>query len=171
MTREELHNILAEAGVESPSKLLISALLNKFNDEKQEAVKIAQEDAVKKVKEEYKDYKSPDDLKVLNEKIANLENETATLKDASAKSVRSSKYKDKGINEKWFDYADSLLKDEKDFDVKLDEFITNNPELLATKKTEEPKIKKFANPEPNPPKNEAPKSLYEALQNHYTSEK
>lgn len=171
MTREELHNLLSESGIESPSKLLISALLNKFNDEKQEAVKVAQEETTNKIRAEYKEYKSPDDIKSLSDKITALENETATLKDASAKSVRSSKYKDKGINEKWFDYADSLLKDEKDFDVKLDEFITNNPELLATKKTEEPKIKKFANPEPNPPKNEAPKSLYEALQNHYTSEK
>lgn len=171
MTREELHNLLAESGIESPSKLLISALLNKFNDEKQEAVKVAQEETTNKIRAEYKEYKSPDDIKSLSDKIAALENETATLKDASAKSVRSSKYKDKGINEKWFDYADSLLKDEKDFDAKLDEFITNNPELLVAKKPEEPKIKKFANPEPNPPKNEAPKSLYEALQNHYTSEK
>lgn len=146
-------------------------MLNKFNDEKQEAVKVAQEETTNKIRAEYKEYKSPDDIKSLSDKIAALENETATLKDASAKSVRSSKYKDKGINEKWFDYADSLLKDEKDFDVKLDEFITNNPELLVAKKPEEPKIKKFANPEPNPPKNEAPKSLYEALQNHYTSEK
>lgn len=171
MTREELHNLLAESGIESPSKLLISALLNKFNDEKQEAVKVAQEETTNKIRAEYKEYKSPDDIKSLSDKIAALENETATLKDASAKSVRSSKYKDKGINEKWFDYADSLLKDEKDFDAKLDEFITNNPELLVAKKPEEPKIKKFANPEPNPPKNEAPKTLYEALQNHYTSEK
>ena len=171
MTREQLTNLLVESGVESPSKLLISAILNSFNEEKQEAVKTATEDAVKKTREEYKDYKSPDDVKSLNEKITNLENETATLKDASAKSVRSSKYKDKGINEKWFDYTDNLLKDEKDFDSKLDEFITNNPELLVAKKPSEPKTIKFGNPEPTPPKTESPKTFREALQQHYNADK
>ena len=171
MTREELHNILAEAGVETPSKLLISTLLNSFNEEKKSAIKEAQDEVEKKVREEYKEFMSPEDIKILNDKIANLETETATLKDASAKSVRSSKYKEKGINEKWFDYTDNLLKDEKDFDAKLDEFISNNPELIVAKKVEEPKTIKFAKTEVNPPKSEAPKSLYEALQNHYTNEK
>ena len=171
MTREELSNILAEAGVETPSKLLISTLLNSFNEEKKSAIKEAQDEVEKKVREEYKEFMSPDDIKILNDKISNLETETATLKDASAKSVRSSKYKEKGINEKWFDYTDNLLKDEKDFDVKLDEFISNNPELIVAKKVEEPKTIKFAKTEVNPPKNETPKSLYEALQNHYTNEK
>ena len=114
MTREQLTNLLTESGVENPSKLLISAILNSFQEERNEAVKTAVQEAETRVKEQFKDYKTPDEFKALAD-------ENATLKDSEAKTARIAKYRGKGINEKYFDYADNVLKSEKDLDAKLEE--------------------------------------------------
>lgn len=131
MTREQINQILIEGGVETPSKLMISALLNAINEEKKTAVEEATKTAEEKAKESFKDYKTAEEYQT-------LERELADLKDSKAKTERTSKYAAKGISEKYHDYADSKLKDSKDFDKDLDEFIKNNAELVSKAK-EEPK--------------------------------
>lgn len=164
MTREQLTNLLTESGVENPSKLLISAILNSFQEERNEAVKTAVQEAETRVKEQFKDYKTPDEFKALAD-------ENATLKDSEAKTARIAKYRGKGINEKYFDYADNVLKGEKDLDAKLEEFVANNAELLVAKdnpksstqtKTQFGKVDTKTDP-----KNEVPATFADAVKLHY----
>lgn len=162
MTREQLINLLTEGGVENPGKLLVSTLLNSFQEERNEAVKVAVQEKENQLKEQYKDYKSPEDYKTLAD-------ENATLKDSSAKTARVAKYREKGINEKYFDYADSVLKGEKDLDAKLDEFISNNSELLVAKKTpQNPAPAKFGKVQTQTdPQIETPATFADAVRQHY----
>ena len=137
MTREQINQILIERGVETPSGLLISALLDAINAEKKQAVEEATKTATEKAQEQFKDYVKPDDFKKLQDEIT-------TLKDSSAKAERTAKLKAKGINEKYLEYADSKLKDSKDFDKDLESFVKDNAELLGKvedKKTNPQEIK------------------------------
>lgn len=124
MTREQIKNMLIESGVEAPSNLLISALLDSFNSEKKQAVDEATKTATEKAQEAFKDYVKPDDYKKLQDEMSNL-------KDSSAKAERTAKYKAKGVSDKYLDFADSKLKDSKDFDKDLETFIKDNAELCG----------------------------------------
>lgn len=124
MTREQINQILSEGGVDtSNSKLLVNALLNAFNDEKKNAVEEASKAAKEEVTAQFKDYVKPEDYKKVTDEIA-------ALKDAGAKSERTSKYKALGLKDKWVDFADGKLKESKDFDKDLEKFKKENAELF-----------------------------------------
>lgn len=131
MTREQLISILQEGGMENPSKLVINSILNVVNDEKRDAVN----EAIERTKGDFKGYKSKED-------VESLEKQIADLKDAGAKAERVNKMKLKGINEKYIDFADGLLKESKDFDKDLEKYVGNYPEQFKQIQ-EEKKEKKF----------------------------
>lgn len=122
MTREQAKAFLIEEyGIESPTSSQVSALLNKMNEENKAY-------ALQRISEEqdkYKGYKSPDDFK-------KLEDEIATLKSASAKNERISKYKKANIDEAFHEFVDSQFKDSKDLDKDLEEFTKANPKFLVS---------------------------------------
>lgn len=123
MTREQLQSILQEGGIENPSKLMVNSILNIITEEKKALTAEVEATA----NEKYKGYKSQEDY-------AKLEKEIADLKDAGAKAERINKLKLKGISEKYIDYADSILKDSKNFDKDLEKYVTDYPEQFETKK-------------------------------------
>ncbi|MCM1556760.1 MAG: hypothetical protein NC087_04420 [Anaeroplasma bactoclasticum] len=133
MTREQIVAILTEGGIENPSRLVVDTLIARYNDEKKAAVAEVEASA----KEKYNGYKSKEDYEA-------LEKEIATLKDAGAKADRVNKLKLKGINEKYIEFADGLLKDSKNFDKDLEKYFSDYPEQFAQKK-EEPKSHTFEN--------------------------
>ncbi len=133
MTREQIISILSEGGIENPSKLVVNSLMALHNDEKKAAVAEAEAFA----KEKYNGYKSKEDYEA-------LEQEIAALKDAGAKADRVNKLKLKGINEKYIDFADGVLKGSKDFDKDLEKYLNDYPEQFGNKK-DEPKTHVFEN--------------------------
>lgn len=127
MTREQINQILSDGGVDTAnSKLVVSALLNAFNDEKRSAVEEASKTAKEEASKKFEGYVKPEDFKKAQEEIE-------SLKDAGNKTNRTSKYKEKGLKDKWVEYAESKLKDSKDFDKDFEEFVKNNAELFESK--------------------------------------
>lgn len=122
MNREQSRELLKELGVENPTSMQVTGLLNAIKEDKDAAVK----SAVEQTEAKYKDFVKPDDHKKLQDEIA-------TLKDSSAKAERTAKYKDAKLADKWHEHADSILKDSKDFDNDLKKFVKDNPELLVQK--------------------------------------
>lgn len=155
--RETIAEILTEGGIEAEKqKGIMRNLMNAINEDKRNAVV----EAVNKQLDDFKDWKSPEEYKELEDKIQGIQEE-------AAKTTRTSKYQAKGINEKWHEYADSKLRDSKDFDKDLDDFIKNNPELLAQKKQEEKKVQigksNFGDTKTTQVTPPAPSTLREAL--------
>ncbi len=135
MTREQLISLLQEGGWENPSKLAINSILNGFAEEKKAAIEASKAE----VREEYKDFKSKEDFE-------KLENEISTLKDAGAKNERIGKLKAKGIQDKYVEFADGVLKGSKNFDKDLDKYFADYPEqFTSAQKKEEPKEHTFEN--------------------------
>lgn len=162
MTREQARQILIDLGTEAPTSLQVSGLLNAIKDERSAAI----EEAVKKAKEEFKDYISPEEYKKLLD-------ENSILKDAGAKANRIAKYKEKKVAGKWVDYVDSQLKESKDLDKDLERFLKDNPELLVQENKEkdskqEPKPFKFGNVKTDKFGEGTPTNMYEAVTEHYT---
>ncbi len=115
MTREQIITILQDGGVENAStlKLIVNSILDLANNEKKT---LAEE-----IETKYKEYHSKEDYEKIEKKL----NDTI---NANAKNERVNKYKLKGINEKYIDFADNLLKDSKEFDNDLDKYINDYPE-------------------------------------------
>lgn len=136
MTREQITSILQEGGIENPSKLVVDSIIAKYNEEKKMAIEAAKAE----VKEEFKDFKSKEDYEA-------LQNEISSLKDAGAKNERIGKLKAKGIQEKYVEFADGVLKESKNFDKDLEKYLSDYPEQFkqATSKKEEQKEHKFEN--------------------------
>lgn len=123
MKRENLRSILTEAGIENPSNLLISAILDAAKTDRDTAVA----DAVAAAKKEYEGYVSAEDHK----KIADELND---LKNSQAKSTRLAKLKkDLGIADKYLDHADSIIgSDEKGYEDRVKKYKEDYPELFAS---------------------------------------
>lgn len=133
MTREQITTILTDSGVEA-QKGLVTALLNAYNQEKSVEIEAAKAKAVEETEAKFKDYKSPDDFKKINDELT-------TLKDSSAKATRIAKYKAKGFNTDDEDVANMLdgkFKDSKEdeLDKALDAYAKAHPSFLIAK--EEP---------------------------------
>lgn len=138
MTKEELNNLLSEYGVETIPKGLARAILDQVVTEKKAAISEAVENAKQEVIATYKDYKKPEDYQA-------LENEIATMKDATNKASRESKYKALGLKEKYFHLAEQY-KDSQDLDKDLAKFKEDNPELFDSQPQPNPQ------PQPTPTK-------------------
>lgn len=129
MKREQIVAVFTDLGLEVPDKTVVTALLNVYNQEKSVEIETAKAKAVEETEAKYKDYKSLEDFNKVNDELT-------TLKDASAKATRISKYKAKGFNTDDEDVAnmlDSKFKDSKDFDKELDAYAKAHPSFLATK--------------------------------------
>lgn len=131
MTRDQINTIFTDLGLEAPHKGAVTALLNAYNQEKAAEIENAKAKAVEEVEAKYKDYKSLEDFNRVNDELT-------TLKDASAKATRISKYKAKGFNTDDEDVAnmlDSKFKDSKEdeLDKALDAYAKAHPSFLTAK--------------------------------------
>lgn len=126
MKRETINEILAEAGIEV-NKAVVTNLMNAFNDE----IRNVRVESANKAIEDFKGWHS-------HEEYQALEGQIAELKDASNKASRTSKYKEAGLKAKWFEYADSKLKDEEDLEKALKKFKKDNEELFEVEQTPTP---------------------------------
>lgn len=121
MKRENVRTLLIEAGVENPSNLLVSAILDAAKTERETAVA----EAVAATKKEFEGYVSPTDHK----KVAD---ELTSLKDSQTKSTRLAKLKDLGIADKFLEHADSIIgTEENGFDDRVKKYKEDYPELLV----------------------------------------
>lgn len=134
MTRDQIATIFTDLGLEAPNKGAVTALLNAFNQEKSQEIETAKTKAVEETTLKFKEYKSPDDFKKINDELN-------SLKDASAKATRVAKYKAKGFNTDDEDVAnmlDSKFKDSKEdeLDKALDDYAKAHPSFLTAKETQ-----------------------------------
>ena len=121
MKRESIRNILIESGVENPSNLLISAILDAAKTDRDTAVA----EAVAATKKEFEGYVSANDHKKVTDELT-------SLKDSQTKSARLAKLKDLGIADKFLEHADSIIgTDEKGFDDRVKKYKEDFPELLS----------------------------------------
>lgn len=131
MTREQIITIFTDLGIEAPQKGVVTSLLNAFNQEKGQEVENAKAKAVEETEAKFKEYKSPEDFKAINDELT-------TLKDSSAKATRVAKYKAKGFNTDDEDIANMLdgkFKDSKEdeLDKALDAYAKAHPSFLTVK--------------------------------------
>lgn len=131
MKREQIIAVFTDLGLEAPDKTVVTALLNAYNQEKAVEIETAKAKAVEETEAKYKDYKSLEDFNKVNDELT-------TLKDASAKATRISKYKAKGFNTDDEDVAnmlDSKFKDSKEdeLDKALDAYAKAHPSFLTAK--------------------------------------
>lgn len=123
MTRQEITECLKDLGVEEPSKVLVSGLLNKFNEEKRNTII----ETTDKITADFKDYVKPEDHQKLVDEL-NAEKGKAALND------RKAKYKAKNLNiddEDILALIEGKLKDSEDFDKDLDDYIKAHPSFVT----------------------------------------
>lgn len=131
MKREQIIAVFTDLGLEAPDKTVVTALLNAYNQEKAVEIETAKAKVVEETEAKYKDYKSLEDFNKVNDELT-------TLKDASAKATRISKYKAKGFNIDDEDVANMLdgkFKDSKEdeLDKALDAYAKAHPSFLVAK--------------------------------------
>ena len=129
MTRQEAKEWLISIGIAEPQPAQVSALLTTISENSksaiEEAVASAKNDTKLQIEKQFEGYVSKD----VHDALVNNYN---ALKESSEKQVRYSKFKDKGIAEKWYEYADTKLdKNSKEYDKLLDDFVKENPEVIA----------------------------------------
>lgn len=125
MTREEINDLLAEAGVENVSKAAITNILNAFNNQIKEVKVQAEKEAVAK----NKDLISKED----HQKVVD---ELNGLKDANAKASRVAKYKEKGLNvedEDILNLIESKFKTSEKLDEDLETYVKDHPNFVKQK--------------------------------------
>lgn len=125
MTREEINDLLAEAGVENVSKAAITNILNAFNNQIKEVKAQVEKEAVAK----NKDLISKED----HQKVVD---ELNGLKDANAKASRVAKYKEKGLNvedEDILNLIESKFKTSEKLDEDLDTYVKDHPNFMKQK--------------------------------------
>ena len=137
MTREQITNIFTDLGQEAPQKGVITALLNAYNQEKSVEIENAKKTANDEAEAKYKDYIKPEDHQKVVEEL-NLE------KGKGALAERKAKYQKANLNiddEDVLNLIESKLKDSKDFDKDLEDYVKNHPSFVVTgsKKKEEKK--------------------------------
>lgn len=131
MTRQEITECLKDLGVEEPSKVLVSGLLNKFNEEKRNTII----ETTDKITADFKDYVKPEDHQKLVDEL-NAE------KGKGALAERKTKYQAKNLNiddEDILTLIESKLKDSKDFEKDLDEYVKAHPSFVKVTEKKEPK--------------------------------
>ena len=135
MTRDQISTIFADNGVDVPSKGVLTQLLNAFNQEKALEIYNAKTKAFDEAEAKYKDYIAPED----HQKIVD---ELEAEKGKGALAERKAKYEKANLNvedEDVFNLLESKLKDSKDFDKDLAEYVTAHPSFVkdASKTTSE----------------------------------
>ena len=85
MTREELINLLADNGIENPSRALVSGILNAQT----EAIKGAKAEAIAQTKEEFKDFVKKEDYDNLNTSLTKAKKEFEDYKNGIVARERS----------------------------------------------------------------------------------
>lgn len=136
MTREQINTIYTDLGQEVPNKGIVNALLNAFNTEKGAEIDNAKKTARDEVEAKYKGYIKPEDHQKIVDEL-NTEKGKAALND------RKAKYKAKNLNiddEDVLALIEGKLKDSKDFDKDLDNYIKAHPSFVTH--TEEKKEKR-----------------------------
>ena len=139
MTREQIVTTFTDLGLEAPQKGVINALLNAFNQEKSQEVEAAKKTASDELNAKYKDYVKPEDHK-------KIVDELETEKGKGALATRKAAYEKAKLNikdEDILNLIDSKLKDSKDFDKDLAEYVKAHPSFVVQEQVE-PKPK--ANP-------------------------
>lgn len=142
MTREQINTIYTDLGQEAPNKGIVNALLNAFNTEKGAEIDNAKKTARDEVEAKYKGYIKPEDhQKVVDELTAE--------KGKGALAERKSKYQKANLNvddEDVFNLIDAKLKDSKDFDKDLAEYVKAHPSFIKSQSNDD---KKKGEPNPN----------------------
>lgn len=142
MTREQINTIFTDLGIDAPQKGVVTALLNAFNQEKGQEVENAKKTATDEAVAKYKDYIKPED----HQKIVD---ELNAEKGKGALAERKAKYKNANLNiedEDIFNLVDGKLKDSKDFDKDLAEYVKAHPSFLAQAKAPQEPDKKVITP-------------------------
>ena len=127
MTREQINTIYTDLGQEAPNKGIVNALLNAFNTEKGAEIDNAKKTARDEVEAKYKGYIKPEDHQKIVDEL-NTEKGKAALND------RKAKYKAKNLNiddEDVLALIEGKLKDSKDFDKDLDDYIKAHPSFVT----------------------------------------
>ena len=127
MTRNELTECLKELGIEEPAKALVTGLLTKFNEEKRNVIV----ETTNKIMEDVKDWKKPEEYQKVVDEL-NLE------KGKGALAERKAKYKKANLNiedEDILNLVESKLKESKDFDKDLDEYVKAHPSFIVSEGT------------------------------------
>ncbi len=140
MTREQINTIFTDLGLETPNKGVVNALLNAFNQEKGVELDNAKKTAKDEAEAKYKGFVKPED----HQKIVD---ELNAEKGKGALIERKTKYQKANLNiddEDIFTLVDSKLKDSKDFDKDLEEYVKAHPAFVKAQ-SKEPK-----QPEPKP---------------------
>lgn len=139
MTREQIITIYTDLGIEAPQKGVVTSLLNAFNQEKGQEIENAKKLVLDETEAKYKDYIKPEDhQKVVDELNAE--------KGKGALATRKAAYQKANLNiddEDILNLVDSKLKDSKEFDKDLAEYVKAHPSFLKqeVKPQEEPKPK------------------------------
>lgn len=126
MTREQIIAIFTDLGQEAPNKGLVTMLLNAFNQEKGQEIETAKKTATDEAEAKYKGYVKPED----HQKIVD---ELATEKGKGALATRKAAYEKANLNikdEDIFNLIESKLKDSKDFDKDLAEYVKAHPSFV-----------------------------------------
>lgn len=136
MTREQINTIFTDLGLETPNKGVVNALLNAFNQEKGVELDNAKKTAKDEAEAKYKGFVKPEDHQKIIDEL-NAERGKGALIE------RKTKYQKANLNiddEDIFTLVDSKLKDSKDFDKDLEEYVKAHPAFVkAQPKQEEPK--------------------------------
>lgn len=104
-------------------------------DKRDELISAKEKEIEEKYKAKYEGYVSKEDFDKVNSKVTELEN-------ANAKASRVAKYLEKGINQDAYDFVDSKLANEKDFDKALESFVKEEKNAYLLTKKEAPKEEK-----------------------------
>lgn len=138
MTREQLSAIYTDNDLEAPNKGVLNQLLNAFNNEKATEIFNAKSKAYDEAEAKYKGYvKAEEYQKVVDE--LNAEKGKGALAD------RKAKYQKANLNiedEDILNLIEGKLKDSKDFDNDLAEYVKAHPSFV--------KAAKDPNPNPTP---------------------
>ncbi|MBR4377992.1 MAG: hypothetical protein IKP50_03850 [Bacilli bacterium] len=135
MTREQINTIFTDLGLETPNKGVVNALLNAFNQEKGTEIDNAKKTAKDEAEAKYKDFVKPEDHQKLVDEL-NAE------KGKGALAERKAKYQAKNLNiddEDILTLIESKLKDSKDFEKDLDEYVKAHPSFVKVTEKKEPK--------------------------------
>ena len=138
MKREQIETIFTDLGLEAPNKGAITALLNAFNQEKAVEIFNAKTRAFDEAEEKYKDFVDPEEHQKLVDEL-NAE------KGKGALATRKAAYQKANLNiddEDIFNLIEGKLKDSKDFDKDLADYVKAHPSFVKT--TQEPAKKTTA---------------------------
>ena len=148
MTREQIISTFADNGLEAPNKGVVTQMLNAFNQEKAQEIFNAKEKAFDEAEAKYKDFVKPEDhQKVVDELTAE--------KGKGALVERKAKYKEANLNiddEDVLTLVESKLKDSKDFDKDLAEYVKAHPSFVKSGNNDDKGKGKEEPKQPNPTK-------------------